>query len=64
MCNRASGRRMRAPGSRLRGIAAHLAPTAGEQAHDGEVEVAIEVGAQVDVDVVLEVEGQVVRKAI
>ena len=33
MCNRASGRRMRAPGSRLRGIAAHLAPTAGEQVH-------------------------------
>lgn len=36
---------MRAPGSsRLRGIAAHLAPTAGEQAHpiahDGGVEVA------------------------
>ena len=24
---------MRAPGSRLRGIAAHLAPTAGEQVH-------------------------------
>ena len=32
---------MRAPGfSRLRGIAAHLAPTAGEQAHDAAVEVA------------------------
>ena len=37
---------MRAPGSRLRGIAAHLAPTAGEQAHPIAQDVKVEVAAR------------------
>ena len=46
VCNRASGRRMRAPGSRLRGIAAHLAPTAGEQVHPIANAAVVEVAAR------------------